>query len=169
MSSWVTRTPAVRDLIGASTAEMALVLLGLSIGSVVDTLAAGPLSARSGARPVIGTGLLLVVAGMPTIGLGAAAGSGATVAVGLGLFGLGMGAGEVAMSIEGTLIERELRGTFLTYLHGFFSLGTVIGATAGIAFNAWGVPVVGHLIAIGVISTLILIGCLRNVVPGTGR
>jgi hypothetical protein len=34
ISSWVTRTPAIRDLLGASTAEVGLVLLGLSVGSM---------------------------------------------------------------------------------------------------------------------------------------
>lgn len=169
MSSWVTRTPAVRDLIGASTAEMALVLLGLSIGSVVGTVASGPLTALVGARPVIGIGLLLVVLGMPTIGIGAAIGSGLTVAVGLGLFGLGMGSGEVAMNIEGAQIERELRQTFLTFLHGFFSLGTVIGATAGIAFNAWNVSVLAHMAIIGILGLAAVIFCIRNVIPGTGK
>ena len=34
MSAWVTRTPAVRDLLEASTAQMGLVLFGLSVGSM---------------------------------------------------------------------------------------------------------------------------------------
>lgn len=169
MASWVTRTPAVRDLIDAGTAEMALVLLGLSVGSVVGTISSGPLSTRFGARPVIGIGLLLLGLGLPIIGLGAAVGSGLVVALGLASFGLGMGSAEVAMNIEGGQIELELRKTFLTYLHGFFSLGTVFGATAGIMFNVWDISVIGHLIIIGLVALITVAVCLRNVLAGTGK
>lgn len=34
MASWATRTPAIRDILSVSTAEMGIVLFGLSIGSV---------------------------------------------------------------------------------------------------------------------------------------
>jgi hypothetical protein len=34
MASWATRTPAIRDLLTLSTAEMGIVLFGLSIGSM---------------------------------------------------------------------------------------------------------------------------------------
>lgn len=169
MSSWVTRTPAVRDLIEASTAEMALVLLGLSVGSIVGTIASGPLTSRVGARPVIGIGLLLVICAMPTIGIGASVGSSWIVTVALGLFGLGMGAGEVAVNIEGAQIERELRQTFMTLLHGFFSLGTVFGATAGIAFNIWDVSVLAHMSIIGILGLITIAFCIRNVKPDTGK
>lgn len=39
LASWVTRTPAVRGAVDASTAQMGLILFGLSIGSIVGVLA----------------------------------------------------------------------------------------------------------------------------------
>ncbi|MGW7242715.1 MFS transporter, partial [Streptomyces sp. NPDC054804] len=53
ISSWVTRTPDVRDLVGASTAQMGLILFGLSVGSMAGILCSGALVARWGARLVI--------------------------------------------------------------------------------------------------------------------
>ncbi len=41
IASWVTRTPAIRDALGASTQEMGLVLFGLSVGSMVGILSSG--------------------------------------------------------------------------------------------------------------------------------
>ncbi|KJF75595.1 hypothetical protein UA44_25390, partial [Klebsiella aerogenes] len=38
MASWATRTPAIRDLLTLSTAEMGMVLFGLSIGSMSGIL-----------------------------------------------------------------------------------------------------------------------------------
>ena len=62
MSAWVTRTPAVRDLLDASTAQMGLVLFGLSIGSMLGILSSGPLVMRLGTRPVVLAGSALVAA-----------------------------------------------------------------------------------------------------------
>src|SRR5690625_2152961 len=106
MSSWVTRTPAVRDLLEASTAEMGLVLFGLSMGSMLGILSSGPLVMRLGARPVVIFGSFLIVLAMPTIALGAVAGLPLLTAAGLFLFGGGMGSGEVAMHVEGAEIGR---------------------------------------------------------------
>ncbi len=38
MASWATRTPAIRDLLALSTAEMGVVLFGLSVGSMSGIL-----------------------------------------------------------------------------------------------------------------------------------
>ncbi|MFE1166174.1 MFS transporter [Nocardiopsis sp. NPDC058789] len=169
ISSWVTRTPAIRDALGASTAEMGLVLFGLSAGSMLGILASGPLVARLGARPVIVFGTVAVIASMPTIGLGAALSSALLVAFGLFLFGLGMGSGEVAMNVEGADIERALSQPLLPKLHGFFSLGTVIGALTGMVFTATGFSVVWHLVAVGTVALVTASVTLGSLPPGTGR
>jgi hypothetical protein len=42
-----------------------------------------------------------------------------------------MGAGEVAINIEGAVVEREMNKTVLPMMHGFYSLGTLAGAGVG--------------------------------------
>ncbi|WP_435107915.1 MFS transporter [Nocardiopsis synnemataformans] len=169
ISSWVTRTPAIRDALGASTAEMGLVLFGLSAGSMLGILSSGALVSRLGARPVIVAGTVAVIASMPVIGLGAALSVPLIVALGLFLFGLGMGGGEVAMNVEGADIEQTLSEPLLPRLHGFFSLGTVIGALTGMAFTAIGFPVAWHLVAIGVLALVAATATLGALPPDTGR
>jgi fucose permease len=169
IASWVTRTPAIRDALGASTAEMGFVLFGLSVGSMAGVLCSGALVARFGTRPVIATGMSLVVLSMPVIGLGAALSVPAFVTAGLVLFGLGMGGGEVAMNVEGAEVERAWGRPVMPALHGCFSLGTVVGATAGIVFTATDFSVVWHLVIVGVVTTAILVVAVRGVVAGTGR
>lgn len=169
ISSWVTRTPTIRDLLGASPSEMGLVLLGLSVGSMIGILASGPAVGRFGAKPVMVVGTLGVIASMPTIGAGAGSGSAALTTIGLFLFGLGMGGGEIAMNVEGADIETAIERPVLPALHGFFSLGTVIGASLGIVFTTIEVPVVWHLNAIGVITLVVLIMAARWIPAGTGQ
>jgi len=169
VSSWVTRTPAVRDLLDASTAQMGLVLFGLSVGSMAGILSSGPLVMRWGTRPVVATGSGLIVLAMPVIAIGAAAGLPLLTAAGLALFGAGMGGGEVAMNIEGADVERLGGRPFLPALHGCFSLGTVIGAVLGILANAVSFPVVAHLVLAGVLGAALLVWAMRAIAPGVGR
>lgn len=64
MASWATRTPAIRDLLTLSTAEMGIVLFGLSIGSMSGILCSAWLVKRFGTRKVIRTTMSCAVVGM---------------------------------------------------------------------------------------------------------
>ncbi|MFE5307259.1 MFS transporter [Isoptericola sp. NPDC056605] len=169
MSSWITRTPDVRDALGASTAGMGLVLFGLSVGSMTGVLSAGPIVRRRGARPVILVGSLLVVAGVGVIGLAAAAGLAAGAFAGLLLVGLGGGLGEIGLNIEGAALEAESGRPVLPALHGSFSLGTVVGALVGIALTALDFPVVWHLLAMAAVMAALVAWAMPGIPAGTGR
>ncbi len=168
VSSWVTRTPAVRDAVGASTAQMGLILFGLSVGSMAGVLSSGRLVARVGTRPVAIAGSLFVVAGVAVMALGAGVGTGVVVFLGLLLFGIGGGLGEIAINIEGAEVEVLLRRPVLPVLHGCFSLGTVIGAVIGIVLAAVGFPVVWHLTAVAVLLLGIALWAFPGLPPGVG-
>ncbi|MGY5765158.1 MFS transporter [Brachybacterium sp. DNPG3] len=169
VASWVTRTPAIRDLLDASTAQMGIVLFGLSIGSMAGILSSGPLVVRFGGRPVIVAGASSLIAAMPVIAVGAAIGSPLLTMIGLILFGAGIGGAEVAMNVEGAEVERLGGKPFLPLLHGGFSLGTVIGALLGILANAAGFPVVAHLVLIGIAGALLMAWAIPGIPAGTGR
>lgn len=64
MASWATRTPAIRDLLALSTAEMGIVLFGLSIGSMSGILCSAWLVNRFGTRKVIRATMSCAVVGM---------------------------------------------------------------------------------------------------------
>ncbi|MCF3961465.1 MFS transporter [Streptomyces fuscigenes] len=169
MASWVTRTPDVRDLLHASTGRMGLILFGLSVGSMAGILCSGPLVARWGARPVIAAGTLSTAAGPAVVALGAAGGSDVVVALGLGLTGLGMGGAEVALNVEGAEVERLLGRSTLPAMHGFYSLGTVVGAAIGMTLTAVSFPVPWHLAAVAVVVAAVLVPVVRQVPAGVGR
>ncbi|MEN0135326.1 MAG: MFS transporter, partial [Rhodococcus sp. (in: high G+C Gram-positive bacteria)] len=83
LASWVTRTPAIRDAVHASTAEMGFILFGLSVGSMTSVLSAGFFVARFGTKPVAITGTWGIVLSMPLIGSGTALHVAPLVAIGL--------------------------------------------------------------------------------------
>lgn len=168
MASWVTRTPAIRDKLGASTAEMGLVLFGLSIGSMAGILCSGYLVQRFSTKPVIAAGTGLVIAGILLVALGAFFSSAITVSSGLCLFGAGMGSAEIAINVEGADVERISHRPLLPMLHGCFSLGTLVGAGVGNGLTSLNFPIQWHLLLIGVICVPATLWALKSVPKGNG-
>jgi fucose permease len=169
IASWVPRTPDIRDLLGASTAEMGLVLFGLSVGSMLGILSSGAMVSRFGARPVIAVGGAAIVVSLLLVGLGASLGLSPVVAAGLFFFGAGMGGGEVAMNVEGADVERVSGRSFLPTLHGCFSLGTVVGAVIGIWATAAEFSVTWHLVIAGLVAAVTVAVSVPLLPAGTGR
>ncbi|MEV6260249.1 MFS transporter [Streptomyces sp. NPDC051784] len=169
ISSWVTRTPDIRDQLGASTAQMGLILFGLSVGSMLSILTSGPLVARFGTRPVMGVGTALFVVSIAVIGVGTLLASAPTVTAGLVLFGIGMGGGEVAVNVDGAEVEKITGRPVLPTLHGFFSLGTVVGACAGILCTAVEFPVEWHLGIVALLTAGMFGYGIRAIPSGVGK
>lgn len=168
LSSWVTRTPDIRDRLEASIGQMGWVLFGLSLGSMIGILCSGSLVSRYGTRPVIGVGTALVVVSTAVVSVGTLISSAPLVMAGLCGFGAGTGAADVAVNVDGTDVERITGTTTLPTLHGCWSLGTVIGACAGIAATAARLPVHWHLAAVTLISAGIFCYAIRSIPAGTG-
>lgn len=169
MASWVTRTPAIRDAVEVSTAQMGLLLLGLSVGSMTGVLSSARLVRRAGSRPIILLGGGFATVGVAGIGIAAAFGAAPGVFIGFMLFGLGCGVGEVALNVDGAEVEKRLRRSVLPALHGCFSLGSLIGAILGIVFTATGFPVVWHLTASALVMGALVLWTRGGLAFGVGR
>ncbi|NNH22658.1 MFS transporter [Pseudokineococcus marinus] len=169
MATWVSRTPAIRDAISASTAEMGLVIAGLSAGSVLGISVAGMLVARRGARLVVLCGMVAIVAGVMVVALGTAADQGWLVATGLAFFGYGMGSGEIGLNVEGVDVEQALKRTVVPSLHGCYSLGIAVGGLGGLAASTAGVSVVAHLAAVAVAAAAVSTWLVANLAPAVGQ
>ncbi|MFJ8057703.1 MFS transporter [Streptomyces sp. NPDC096142] len=169
ISSWVTRTPDIRDRLGASTAQMGLVLFGLSVGSMIGILSSGRLVNRFGTRPVAGGGTVLIILSMAVVGAGSTVSSAPLVTLGLFLFGAGTGAGEVAINVDGADVERITGKTVLPTLHGFFSLGTVVGSSLGILCTAVSFPVHWHLAIVVLVTAGMFAYAYRFIPSGVGK
>ena len=170
VASWVTRTPAIRDALHASTAEMGLIIGGSSVGSIVGISLGSPLVARRGARFVIVTGMSCVALGLSVMALGVVVRHSVVVALGLAMFGYGMGTGEIGNNVSGVELEALVGRSVIPGLHGSYSLGTVIGGVAGLVANRWAVPVAVHLLlAATAIAAAAIFWVSRQVRPDTGR
>lgn len=134
VGAWISRIPAIRDILGLDTAQVGILLFGMSAGSILGLLSAAAVVHRLGARRTIlaalglGTGALLVLA------IGVSLVPAFPVAItGMALFGVGWSVCDVAMNVEGTAVEREMGRTLMPWFHAAWSLGSVAGAGTGAA------------------------------------
>lgn len=169
LASWITRTPAIRDALAVNTAGMGVLFFCLAAGSLSGVLAGTPLVLRWGTRTTIGLTLTLWIGGTVVIAGGTALGAPVLVGAGLACFGAGLGCAEIAFNIDGAALERERGRSVLPYLHGAFSLGTVIGGVGGILCTVGGVPAPLQLGVSAAIATIAALAALRAIPAGTGR
>lgn len=169
MASWATRTPAIRDVLAVSTAEMGVVLFGLSVGSMSGILCSAWLVKRFGTRKVIRAAMLMGVAGIIIMSSALWFGVALLFSLGLAVLGGGLGSAEVALNVEGAIVERELGKTVLPMMHGFFSLGTLVGAGIGMTLTALNFRADFHILLAGLVTIVPVFIALRAIPEGVGK
>ncbi len=163
-ASWASRIPQIRDELGLSPSQLGLVLLALAAGSIVSLLLAGQIVARFGSSRTVATmgGLL----GVAMLGVSFGYESGVLpVVIALFAFGFANGAWDVAMNVQGAIVERRLGKAIMPRFHAGFSVGTVAGALVGAGAVALGVSVTVHLAVIAVLVAVVVILSVRTFVP----
>lgn len=162
-ASFISRIPALGEGLGLSTAQLGLLLLCLSGGSVTGLPLSGPLVQRVGPGPAVLAGALAVTVGL--VGLAAALAADGVLLAAAGLFvtGLGMGVWDVAMNVAGADVEQRLGSTTLMpRLHAAFSIGTVVGAGVGAVCAATGVPLAAQVLGVAVLVPVVMTPTVRG-------
>jgi MFS family permease len=162
-ASWASRIPQVKARLDLEPSQLGLVLLSLAAGSVLSLPLAGPIVARFGSRRTVtatgvlgGLGLIVVAVGY-RIGV-------APVVAGLLCWGVASGTWDVAMNVQGAVVERLLGRSIMSRFHAGFSLGTVAAAAGGAAMVALGVSVTVHLAVVGVLVAVVVPALARDFV-----
>lgn len=171
LATWFSRVPAIRDGLQLDTAQVGMIIFGLSGGSVLGLLTAAWLLSRLGAPRAMLLGLTVASAGMVAVGAGSSLlASAPFVFAGLALVGIGLGVTDVIMNVEGAAAEREIGKTLMPLMHACFSLGTVVGALLGSAAYVAQLSVFWHLalIALVVLATAVIAVRSIPVLPELG-
>ncbi|WP_327006782.1 MFS transporter [Dactylosporangium sp. NBC_01737] len=167
MASWATRIPQIRDELHLDPSQLGLVLVAIAAGSIISLVLSGQIVARFGSRATVAamavllTVSLIIVAGGYHLGV-------PPVVLGLFAFGFANGAWDVAMNVQGALVERRLGRAIMPRFHAGYSVGTVAGALIGTAMVALKVPVTIHLSAVAVLvgaSTFVMVRAFLPDVP----
>jgi len=163
-ASWASRIPQIRDELELSPQKLGLVLLAIAVGSVTAMPLSGLVVGHLGTARTVAVTSLVAAAGLATAAVGYRIGV-APVVVGLFALGLGMGTWDVAMNVEGSAVEQELKRAIMPRFHAGFSVGTVAGALLGAAMVALGVSTTIHLLAIAAIAAVVGPWAVRDFLP----
>jgi MFS family permease len=163
-ASWASRIPQVKTHLGLDPSQLGFVLLSLAAGSVISLPLAGPIVARFGSRRTVTATGVLGGLGLIVVGVGSRIGV-APVVTGLFCWGVAAGGWDVAMNVQGAVVERRLGRSIMPRFHAGFSLGTVAAALGGAAMVALGVSVTVHLAIVGVIVAVAVPSAARDFIP----
>nr|AEE65505.1 putative DeoR-type transcriptional regulator [uncultured bacterium BAC AB649/1850] len=166
MATWATRIPQVQDGLELTPSRLGLVLLAIAAGSVVALPMTGQIVSRFGSRGTVTAMAVLFCFSLAGIALGYRLGI-APVVVGLFFFGFANGAWDVAMNVQGAIVERLRGQAIMPRFHAGYSVGTVAGALIGAAAIALHVSVTTHLIVVAVLITALVVRSVRSFVPDT--
>ena len=158
IGSWAPHIPFVARELAVSKDVLGLILLGLAAGAVIAMPIAGMLAQRFGSAVILRTtSIAFCLAIVPPI-LGSSI---TTVTVALIMFGASTGAMDVAMNTHGVTVEKTLGRPVMSFFHGCFSVGGMVGAGLGI----WALGAVGeiaHVVAVALIGLgLVVLANLR--------
>jgi MFS family permease len=165
-ASWAARIPQVRDGLHLSAADLGLVLLSLAAGALIALPLAGAVVHRFNSRRTVATMSVLLSVGLVTVAIGYRVGVGVVV-VGLFVVGFANGAWDVAMNVQGALVERRRRRAIMPRFHAGFSIGTVAGALLGALMVALHISVTAHLLAVAAVIAVTMPLAVQNFLPDT--
>jgi predicted MFS family arabinose efflux permease len=161
LASWVSRLPATRDRLGASAAELGLVLLAPGVGSLLSMPFSGRWCRRFGSRRVVGAATVAACAVLAAL---AAVPNLVTLGLGLFVWGSFYGSWDVAMNVHGSAVEQRAGREWMPRYHACWSAGGIAGAGLGALAAHAGSPLVLHLAVVAVLSAALVGLALRSFV-----
>jgi fucose permease len=164
-ANWLPRIPDVQAAIGIGPADLAVALIGMSIGTYLALPFVGILIARLTPRKTIMIGFVCYCM---AIALPGWSWSTPSLFVALFLIGLCHPVIDVAMNVEAARIEQLDVRRIMSKCHGFWSLGSMLGALVGAGFAQIGVSTKWHLLLIGVVTLPVALSFSRGL-PEVGR
>jgi MFS family permease len=135
-ASWAVRLPEIKTLIGASTAELGIILLVGAVGSLSALVISNRVIERFGTKPVIQFGAALFILALAAAAFSASMHNALGVAIFAFFLGFGVGVADVAQNVDGSQLEQLEGRSLMPRLHAAYSLGTLIGAGYG-SLGAW--------------------------------
>jgi fucose permease len=147
-ATWASRIPAVRDRLDADARGLGFALLFTAVGSLL----AMPLSSRFiawiGERRVIAVCVVTCCLAYPALGV---APNLVVLAGILLIMGAGTGVWDVAMNVAANAVEEQAGRTLMPGFHGWWSVGTVVGAGGGALAARAGLAPAAHFAIASVI------------------
>jgi fucose permease len=128
VGAWASQLPRLKEALGMSDTALSFIVLAFACGSIPVMPLAGALVARWGGVRTIAAACIGSAVGMLMLGL---AGSYPTLLISTLLAGSAIGMLDVSMNAHATAVELAFRRPIMSSIHGWFSLGGLVGAGCG--------------------------------------
>jgi len=145
LGNWIPRIPDMKQSLELSDAQLGFCLLAIPLGTVLGLLVAGRIIERTGLRHAC---QIALPAWAASFVLPPFADTQAVFFIFLLISGITVGLTEVAMNTEADRIEQELDKRIMSRCHGFWSLGSMVGALTGGALAHLGTSVTLHFVIV---------------------
>ena len=125
VGAWSLHIPIVIERLQISKATMGVLIVVFGLGSIAAMLGSGPVIGRRGSRGLtramaLATSFFLFAISFPT--------SVPAMLPVIAVVGAGIGVIDVAMNAQAVEVERRARRAIISSFHGFWSMGTLVGA-----------------------------------------
>ncbi|HDL7412833.1 TPA: MFS transporter, partial [Yersinia enterocolitica] len=148
MGLWASLVPYAQNRLHFDAGSLGLLLLCLGTGSLLAMLFSGKLIGRFGCRNIMLLGIALACIFLPTLAI---IDQFPVMALCLFFFGAGIGLADVAVNVQGSLVEQSSDKPLMSGFHCLFSVGSIAGAGGGaILFTLGLMPLAVTFIAIAV-------------------
>lgn len=162
LTAWLPRLFDMQQRLGLSDGQLGAALSAGAVGGLVAGLLAAPAVARWGSARVA---VVMTFTFAPALPLLAAAPNLLTFALVLAWIGAADAVQDAAMNAHGIRVQAIYRRSILNGMHGFWSLGAVLGTTFGAISLALDMSLTGFLIVVAAISLIAVISTARWLLP----
>lgn len=152
LGNWIPRIPDFKQQLGLTDGSLGLCLLAIPLGTFIGLIVAGKVIERTGLRRAC---QLALPAWAISFVFPPFAPSPGVFVVLLFIAGVAVGMIEVAMNTEADRIEQHVKKRIMSRCHGFWSLGSMVGALMGGALAQIGMSVSTHFVIVMPIIALI--------------
>ncbi|OFC58358.1 MFS transporter [Candidatus Erwinia dacicola] len=166
MGLWAELVPYAQQRTHAEPGNLGLLLLCLGAGSLIAMLGSGHVIGALGCRKVISGSVVLYCLMLPLL---ATLGDINLLALSLFVFGMGIGLADVAVNVQGTLVEQAAGKPLMSGFHCLWSVGGIAGAGGGaLMLDAGMSPLFSSWIAI-VLIMLVCTLAFRGLLTSPGN
>ncbi len=162
LGNWIARIPAIAENLDVSRSELGSVLIAGAIGALISFQVTAPRISQWGTARSIGIFGPLWVLAMP---LAIFSPSPAFFFLAFLLYGFMNGTVDVALNAQAVEIERRIDTPVMSSMHGFFSVGALVGTAVGGGLAAVGVAIGAQFLTIALLVATTWILLTPNLVP----
>lgn len=162
MGLWGALVPYAQLRTHAEASTLGLLLLCLGAGSLLSMLSSGKIIGRFGCRNVIVAAVVLYCLTLPLLAM---VSDNWLLGLCLFIFGMGIGLADVAVNVQGAMVEQAAGEPLMSGFHCLWSVGGIAGAGAGALLLSSGVTPQGSACYVVILVLLGTAYSIRSLLP----